>query len=214
MAGDAEARRIDEGVILGYPTSRVEAGTLTLGENPRLRTGSVIYEGSRIGARFQTGHNVVIREQSRIGDDVSIWSNTVIDYGCVIGDRVKIHCNCYIAQFTEIEEDAFLAPGVVVGNDLYPGRPESARAMRGPLIEAGAQVGVNVTILPYVTIGAGAIVGAGAVVTKDIPSGAIAYGSPAVPHGEVEKLGDVADRIRNARRRAGTAPRLVPRPVA
>ena len=154
MSRDTEARHIDDGVILGYPTSRVEAGALVLGEDPRLRTGTVIYEGSHIGARFQTGHNVVIREQSRIGDDVSIWSNTVVDYGCVIGDRVKIHCNCYVAQFTEIDEDAFLAPGVIVGNDLYPGRVESAREMRGPVIEAGAQIGINATILPYVTIGA------------------------------------------------------------
>jgi acetyltransferase-like isoleucine patch superfamily enzyme len=212
MSGDTEAH-IDAGVILGYPTSRIEAGALILGEDPQLRTGTVIYEGSHIGARLQTGHNVVVREQSRIGDDVSIWSNTVVDYGCVIGDRVKIHCNCYIAQFTEIDEDAFLAPGVIVGNDLYPGRVESAREMRGPMIEAGAQIGVNVTILPYVTIGVDAIVGAGSVVTKDIPGGVIAYGSPAVSHGEIEKLGDVADRIRRARGRTVTTPRLVPGPV-
>ena len=210
MSRDIEGRHIDDGVILGYPISRVDAGALVLGEDPRLRTGTVIYEGSHIGARLQTGHNVVIRERSRIGDDVSIWSNTVVDYGCVIGDRVKIHCNCYVAQFTEIHEDAFLAPGVIVGNDLYPGRVESAREMRGPVIEAGAQIGINATILPYVTIGAHAIVGAGSIVTRDIPSGAIAYGSPAVPHGGVEDLGDVADRIRHARGRAAAGPQLVP----
>jgi len=213
MSGDVEARRIDEGVILGYPVSRIEAGALILGEGARLRAGTVIYDGSRIGARFETGHNVVVREQSRIGDDVSIWSNSVLDYGCEIGDRVKIHCNCYVAQFTEIEEDAFLAPGVIVGNDLYPGRAESARAMRGPLIEAGAQIGVNVTILPYVTIGSDAIVGAGSVVTKDIPGGTIAYGAPALPHGEVEKLGDVAERIRRVRGRTLKDASARPRPV-
>jgi acetyltransferase-like isoleucine patch superfamily enzyme len=85
--------------------------------------------------------------------------------------------------------------------------------MRGPLIEAGAQIGVNVTILPYVTIGADAIVGAGSVVTKDIPSGTIAYGAPAFPHGEVEKLGDVADRIRRVPGRALKDASARPRPV-
>ncbi len=195
-------------MILGYPASRAETDALALGAGARLRSGTVIYEGSHIGDRFQTGHNVVVREQSWIGDDVAIWSNAVIDYGCVIGDRVKIHCGCYVAQFTEIEDDAFLAPGVIVGNNLYPGLAGSADAMRGPRIGAGAQVGVNVTILPYVNIGAGAIVGAGAVVTRDVAPGAVAYGSPAVAHGEVAGLGDVALRIRRARERGPTAARV------
>ena len=74
-----------------------------IGPARRLRSGTVLYAGSRIGERFQTGHHVVVREECEIGDDVSIWSNTVVDYGCRIGDRVKIHSNCYVAQFTEIE---------------------------------------------------------------------------------------------------------------
>ena len=91
-----------------------------------------------------------------IGDDVSIWSNTVVDYGCRIGDRVKIHSNCYIAQYTEIGDDAFLAPGVTIANDLYPGQAATRRElMSGPSIGAGAQIGVNVTVLPYVRIGDG-----------------------------------------------------------
>ena len=148
-----------------------------VGDGARLRTGTVLYVGSRIGRNFETGHHVVVREQNRIGNDVSVWSDTVVDYGCVIGHRVKIHSNCYIAQFTEIEDDAFLAPGVTIANDLYPGSRISAEQMRGPLIAAGAQIGVNVTILPYVRIGAGAIIGAGSTVTRDIPDRTIAYGS-------------------------------------
>jgi acetyltransferase-like isoleucine patch superfamily enzyme len=64
------------------------------------------------------------------------------------------------------------------------------------MIESGAQIGVNVTILPYVTIGRGAIVGAGSVVTKDIPAGMLAYGNPAVPMRSVDGLGDVTTRLR------------------
>jgi acetyltransferase-like isoleucine patch superfamily enzyme len=155
----------------------------------------VLYAGSTIGAGFETGHNVIVREENRIGDDVSVWSNTVIDYGCSIGDRVKIHSNCYVAQYTEIEDDVFLAPGVTIANDLFPGNAESARAMAGPLIQAGAQIGVNVTILPYVTIGRGALIGAGSVVTKDVPAGAVAYGNPAVVARTVADLGDVGVRL-------------------
>ena len=171
---------IDDGVLLGYPSSRDSDPRLLIGAGGRLRSGTVVYGGSRIGRGFETGHHVVIREQNRIGDDVSVWSNTVIDYGCVVGDRVKVHSNCYIAQYTEIEYDAFLAPGVTFANDLFPGSEESARLMSGPSIGAGAQIGVNVTILPYVRIGRGSIIGAGSVVTRDIPDGMVAYGVPAV----------------------------------
>ena len=118
---------VDESVIVGYPPARQAAEQLTIGESPQLRSGTVIYAGSTVGARFATGHNVIIREEVRIGDDVSVWSNSVIDYGCTIGDRVKIHTNCYVAQYTELEDDVFLAPGVTIANDLYPGNERVRR---------------------------------------------------------------------------------------
>jgi acetyltransferase-like isoleucine patch superfamily enzyme len=196
--------RIDSGLIadgdvtLGYAPSQAAAHTLVLGRNARLRSGTVIYAGSEIGGDFETGHHVIVREDTRIGDHVSVWSNSVIDYGCVIGSRVKIHCNCYVAQFTELEDDTFLAPGVTIANDLFPGRSRSASAMAGPLIRAGVQIGVNATILPYVIIGKGAIIGAGSVVTRDIPPGMVAYGNPAIPRRPVAELRDVDTRVRAA----------------
>jgi acetyltransferase-like isoleucine patch superfamily enzyme len=174
------AATLDEDVLLGYQGSRPSDPRLVIGEGARIRSGTVLYAGSRIGRRFETGHHVVVREENRLGDDVSVWSNTMIDYGCIIGDRTKIHCNCYVAQLTEIEDDVFLAPGVSIANDLFPGFEISARAMHGPSIGAGAQIGVNVTILPYVRIGERAIIGAGSVVTKSIPDDTLAYGVPAI----------------------------------
>jgi acetyltransferase-like isoleucine patch superfamily enzyme len=176
----AFAATLDDDVLLGYQGSRRSDPRLVLGEGARIRSGTVLYAGSRIGRRFETGHHVVVREENRLGDDVSVWSNTMIDYGCIIGDRAKIHCNCYVAQLTEIEDDVFLAPGVTIANDLFPGFEISARAMRGPSIGAGAQIGVNATILPYVRIGERAIIGAGSVVTKNIPDETLAYGVPAI----------------------------------
>jgi acetyltransferase-like isoleucine patch superfamily enzyme len=185
----------DRDVLIGYPVSRVDTDPLILGPGARLRSGTVIYDGTTIGRSLQTGHGVVIREACRIGDDVSIWSNSVVDYGCRIGDRVKIHCNCYVAQFTELEDDVFLAPGVTIANDLYPGDERSARLMAGPRIGAGAQIGVNVTILPFVRIGPGALIGAGSVVTRDVAAGVVAFGNPAVPHRRVAELPVMDTRV-------------------
>ena len=187
----------DPGVIIGYPVARADAGPLVLGPGARLRSGTVLYDGATIGRRLETGHAVVIREACEIGDDVSIWSNSVVDYGCRIGDRVKIHCNCYVAQFTFIEDDAFLAPGVTIANDLFPWSEVSAKAMCGPWIGAGAQIGANVTLLPFVRIGKGAVIGAGSVVTRDIPAGLVAYGNPAVVGRRVDQI-DVEGRVREA----------------
>lgn len=189
----------DDHVIIGYPSSRDASPVAVLGPGARLRSGTVIYRGAVIGHRFESGHHVVIREDNHLGDDVSVWTGTVVDYGCTLGDGVKVHANCYVAQYSVLEDGVFLAPGVVCANDLYPGNPDSAALMRGPVIKRGAQVGVNATLLPFVTIGEGAIIGAGAVVTRDIPAGAVAYGSPAVVAGTVAELPPITDRVERPR---------------
>jgi acetyltransferase-like isoleucine patch superfamily enzyme len=185
----------DEGVIIGYPVSRGGGSPLILGADARLRSGTVVYDGTTIGQSLQTGHGVVIREDCVIGNDVSIWSNSVVDYGCRIGNRVKIHCNCYVAQYTELEDDVFLAPGVTIANDLYPGDERSAEVMGGPKIGVAARIGINVTILPYVRVGSGSLIGAGSVVTRDIPEGVVAFGNPATVRRAVAELPDVDDRV-------------------
>ena len=200
-AAGHDAMMADHGVCVGYPVAQARAAPLVLGPGARLRSGTVLYDGSTIGRRLQTGHGVVIRESCEVGDDVSVWSNSVIDYGCRIGSRVKIHCNCYVAQYTELEDDVFLAPGVTIANDLYPGDRRSAQLISGPRIGAGAQIGVNVTILPFVRIGAGALIGAGAVVTRDIPAAVVAYGNPAVPRRLVADLPDIDERVVRESRR-------------
>ena len=169
----------DEGVTLAYPTDRKTSQTkLIIGDHARIRSGSVIYQGSSIGSHLTTGHNVIIREDNRIGNHFSIWSNSIVDYGSQIGHGVKIHSNCYIAQFTTIEDNAFLAPGVTVANDLHPGCQHSQDCMKGPTIGKSAQIGVNATILPFVTIGDRAVIGSGAVVVQDVPPRSVVVGNP------------------------------------
>ncbi|MDD4979705.1 MAG: acyltransferase [Candidatus Omnitrophica bacterium] len=182
--------KIDRGAILGYRLNRriPEDDRLVIGKRATVRSGTVIYLGSVIGNNLETGHNAVIREQNRIGDNFSIWNNSTVDYGCKIGHNVKIHCNCYIAQFTTIEDDCFFAPGVIIANDIHPGCKFHKQCMRGPLIKKGVQIGVNSTILPFIVIGERALIGAGSVVTKDIPAGAIVYGNPAKVKGSIYGL--------------------------
>jgi acetyltransferase-like isoleucine patch superfamily enzyme len=187
--------KADRGVVVDHPAATGDHGRLVLGPDARLRSGTVLYAGSRIGRSLETGHNVVIREGCEIGEGVSVWTGTVIDYNCRIGDRVKIHTNCYVAQYTEIGDGAFLAPGVCLANDLYPGQCDSQSVMSGPWIGPGAQLGVNVTVLPFVRIGAGALVGAGSVVTRDVKPGSVVFGNPAIHKGDVAHLREVTERV-------------------
>jgi len=182
-----ESCRIDPNVLLGYRTGR-PIGPLTplvLGDDSTVRSGSVLYAGTTIGRHLETGHNVVIREQNIIGDGLNVWNNTVIDYGCTIGNNVRIHSNCYIAQFTTIEDDVFIAPGVCVANDPHQ---VCTLCMRGPTLKKGCRIGVNVTLLPHVVVGEGAVIGAGSVVTRDVPPAMLAFGNPARARKPVDDL--------------------------
>lgn len=190
-----KGKKLGRHVQLGVPSGRKVADLrLVIGSHANIRSGTVIYLGSRIGSRLETGHNAVIREENIIGGDFSIWNNSTVDYGCKIGNGVKIHCNCYVAQFTTLEDDVFLAPGVIIANDMHPGAPDSKDCMKGPTLKKGVQVGCNVTLLPRVTIGEHSLIGAGSVVTRDIPPFSLAYGNPARV---IKKITDLKCSVKN-----------------
>ena len=182
----ADPNEIDRQAIVGaLPGRKIEDTSLEIGPHANVRAFTVIYAGSRIGSHLETGHGAVIREENKIGDHLSIWNQSTIDYGCVIGNNVRIHTGVYVAQFTTIEDDVFLAPGVMIANDRHP---ICRDCLQGPTIKRGARVGINSTLLPGVVIGEGALVGAGSVVTKDVPPGMVVAGNPARVMGDVESL--------------------------
>lgn len=171
--------KIDPDVILGYPTGRkIERRVVQIGNDAVLRSGTIIYTGTTIGDALQTGHHVVIREENRIGNGLCIWTNSVIDYGCTLGNNILIHNLVYVCQFTRIEDDVFLAPGVMLANDKYP---VNKADLKGPRILRGARVGLNSTVLPGIVVGMNAMVGAGSVVTRDVPDNVVVAGVPARP---------------------------------
>ncbi len=106
-----------------------------------------------------------------------IGTNSVIDGGTTIGDHVSIQSNVYIPTNTIIEDNVFLGPCASLANDKYPIRVKYD--LKGPVLRKGASVGANATLLPGIEIGEGAMVAAGAVVTKDVPAWKLAIGSPA-----------------------------------
>ena len=176
-----EGTVVEDFCVIGSPPRGKADGELEtiIGSQSVIRSHTVIYAGNRIGNGFQTGNKVNIREENEIGDNVSVGTLSVIEHHVKLGNGVRIHTQVFVPEFTVIEDDAWLGPNVVVTNAKYPLSPGVKESLEGPIIRKGAMVGANATILPGVVIGAYALVGAGSVVTKDVPDRAVVVGNPA-----------------------------------
>lgn len=150
-----------------------------IGSGSTLRSHTVLYAGSVIGPRFQTGHHALVRECGTFGQDVSIGSLSVVEHHVTIGDGVRVHSQCFIPEHSVLEHGAWIGPRVTLTNAPFPRCPDVSRCLRGVHIGRDARIGANVTILPGVRIGERALIGAGAVVTKDVGPGAVVVGTAA-----------------------------------
>jgi acetyltransferase-like isoleucine patch superfamily enzyme len=176
-----EGAVIGEFVLLGVAPRGHEPGDLDtiIGPHATIRSHTVIYAGNSIGARFQTGHGVMIREWNQIGDNVSIGTHSVVEHHVRVGDNVRIHTNAFIPEFSTLEDGAWVGPNVVFTNARYPHSPDAKANLKGPHLKKGAKIGANTTLLPGVVIGANALVGAGSVVVGDVADGKVVAGNPA-----------------------------------
>ena len=122
---------------------------------------------------------MLIRENNTIGDHVSIGSHTVVEHHVQIASYVRIHSQAFIPEFSVLQEGCWIGPNVVLTNALHPLCPRAKDCLEGPVIRRGAKIGANATLLPGIEVGEMALVGAGAVVTQDVPPGAVVAGNPA-----------------------------------
>jgi acetyltransferase-like isoleucine patch superfamily enzyme len=151
-----------------------------LGEGTVVSTGAVVFAGSKIGARVILGDQSCVRERVTVGDDVVVGRGSLIENDTTIGALTKIQADAYITAYSTLEENVFIAPCVVTTNDNFMGRTEQRHDLiAGPTIRRGARIGGGAVLCPGIEIGEEAFVGAGAVVTKDVPARMVVVGNPA-----------------------------------
>jgi acetyltransferase-like isoleucine patch superfamily enzyme len=161
-------------------TKREPLPPAQIGEGTVISTGAIVFAGSRIGARVILGDQSCVRERVTIGDDVVLGRGSLVENDTTIGAMTRIQAEAYITAYSTLEEQVFVAPCVVTTNDNFMGRTERRHElMRGPTIRRGARVGGGAVLCPGIEIGEEAFVGAGAVVTKDVPPRVIVVGNPA-----------------------------------
>lgn len=191
-----EQSLVESGVVIGHPVKKklvelmstnpspflgfdhlldeVSEGA-SIGKRVIIRSGTVIYEGAELSDEVETGHCVLIREKTKLNTRVRVGSGTIIDGQVEVGEDTNIQSRVFLPPMTVVGRGVFIGPGVVVTNDKYP---YSGRLV-ATVIEDGAVVGANATIIAGVKIRRRAVVAAGAVVTRDVDEGEVVAGCPA-----------------------------------
>lgn len=157
-----------------------------------VHTTAVIDQGAIIGEGTRIWHFCHVMPQAVIGKNCQLGQNGFVDNGAVIGNGVKIQNNVSVYNQVTIEDDVFVGPSAVFTNVVNPRSfIERKNEFKKTLVKKGATIGANATILCGVTIGEYALIGAGAVVTKDVPPYAIVTGNPAQVHGFTDRSGQL-----------------------
>lgn len=161
-----------------------------IGDDTIIQYGAFIEYNCVIGNSCRIGTHAVLRRGTRIGDNSVFGSLSASEGNNHIGNHVTIHTQCHLTEGIVVEDWVFVAPEFVGANTtrISHGRERVPLLKEAPCIKFGARIGVNVTVLPKVTIGREALVGAGAVVTKDVPDFTIVFGTPAKAYGEVPEV--------------------------
>ncbi|MDY0198708.1 MAG: hypothetical protein RBR68_12930 [Tenuifilaceae bacterium] len=162
-----------------------------IGINAIIRSYTTIYEDVIIGDNFQTGHHAIIREKSRIGNHTSFGSCSELPGSSIIGNFVRIHSKVMLSENNVIEDYVWIFPFVVITNVKHP----PIGSFQRTTIKKFAQIFSHAVILPGITIGENAIIGAGAMVTKDVPDERLVIGNPGK---DIKSIREIVDENGNS----------------
>lgn len=153
---------------------------------------SYVDDGAEVGEETKIWHFCHIMSGAKIGSNCSLGQNVNVGGKAVIGNGVKIQNNVSVYDDVIVEDDVFLGPSMVFTNVINPRAfVQRKNEYKRTVLKKGCSIGANVTIVCGVTIGEYAMVGAGSVVTKDVPPYALVYGNPARIHGKVDEAGNI-----------------------
>ncbi|MGZ8256385.1 MAG: acyltransferase [Gallionella sp.] len=136
-------------------------------------------QSKNIGVGTRIWQFCVVFAEAKIGENCNICANVLIENDVVVGNNVTIKSGVQLWDGVRIEDNVFIGPNATFTNDLMPRSKVYPDQFLKTVIKAGASIGANATILPGVTIGENAMVGAGSVVTKDVPASMVVMGNPA-----------------------------------
>ncbi len=154
-----------------------------------------VEDEAEIGDDTNIWHLVHVREGADIGKNCNLGKDVYVGVDVNIGDNVKIQNGVSVYEGVTVEDDVFLGPHMTFTNDLYPRATNEGWDVIPTLVKKGASIGAHATIISGVTIGEYAMVGAGAVVTKDFPDFALVMGNPAELTGFVCYCGEKLEKI-------------------
>ena len=184
--------------IIGEPTiafykedNKHQFAITKIGSNAIIRSFTTIYEDVIIGDYFQTGHHAIIREKNRIGNHTSFGSCSELPGSSKIGNYVRIHSKVMLSENNIIEDYVWIFPFVVLTNVKHPPIGEFQRTT----IKEYAQIFSHAVILPGITIGENAIIGAGSIVTKDVPNERLIVGNPGK---DIKSVREIVDENGNS----------------
>jgi acetyltransferase-like isoleucine patch superfamily enzyme len=164
---------------------------------PYIHPSADVSPQATLGPGTRVWHQAQVRERASLGANCIVGKGAYIDFDVQIGSNVKIQNGVYVYHGASLQDGVFLGPGVILTNDKLPRAINPDGSLKGDadwqvsptLIQRGAAIGAGSVVLPGVTVGEFALVGAGSVVTRDVPAHGLVYGNPARLHGYACRCG-------------------------